>query len=197
MKLPNAAIGVVHRSDGSGTTFNWVNYLSKVSAEWKDKVGEGTSVEWPVGLGGKGNEGVAAFVNQTKNSIGYVEYAYVLQNKMAWGLVQNKAGKFIKPDAASFQAAAASAKWGDAQDFYLIMTDASAENAYPIAATVFILMYKQPKDSARTNAAMDFFKWALENGQPEATSLDYVPFPPNVVQQIENYWKAQFAGLKG
>ena len=197
LKLPNAAIAVVHRSDGSGTTFNWVNYLSKVSAEWKDKVGEGTSVEWPVGLGGKGNEGVAAFVNQTKNSIGYVEYAYVLQNKMTWGLVQNKAGKFIKPDAASFQAAAASAKWGDAQDFYLIMTDAIDEGAYPIAATVFILMYKQPKDAARTNTAMDFFKWALENGQPEATSLDYVPFPPNVVQQIENYWKAQFAGLKG
>ena len=196
LKLPNAAIAVVHRSDGSGTTFNWVNYLSKVSPEWKNKVGEGTSVEWPVGLGGKGNEGVAAFVNQTKNSIGYVEYAYVLQNKMSWGLVQNKAGKFIKPDAASFQAAAASAKWGDVQDFYLIMTDASAENAYPIAATVFILMYKQPKDSARTNAAMDFFKWALENGQPEATSLDYVPFPSNVVEQIENYWKAQFGGLK-
>ena len=126
-------------------------------------------VEWPVGLGGKGNEGVAAFVNQTKNSIGYVEYAYVLRNKMAWGLVQNKAGKFIKPDAASFQAAAATAKWGDAQDFYLIMTDAADESAYPIAATVFILMYKQPKDAARTNAAMDFFKWALENGQPEAT----------------------------
>ena len=118
--------------------------------------------------------------------------------KTRWlGASQNKAGKFIKPDAASFQAAAASAKWGDAQDFYLIMTDASDEDAYPIAATVFILMYKQPKDSARTNAAMDFFKWALENGQPEATSLDYVPFPPNVVQQIENYWKAQFAGLKG
>ena len=116
---------------------------------------------------------------------------------VTWGLVQNKAGKFIKPDAASFQAAAASAKWGDAQDFYLIMTDASAEDAYPIAATVFILMYKQPKDATRTNTAMDFFKWALENGQPEATSLDYVPFPANVVQQIENYWKAQFAGLKG
>ena len=197
LKLPNAAIAVVHRSDGSGTTFNWANYLSKVSSEWKDKVGEGTSVEWPVGFGGKGNEGVAAFVNQTKNSIGYVEYAYVLQNKMSWGLVQNKAGRFIKPDAASFQAAAASAKWGDAQDFYLIMTDAPGEDAYPIAATVFILMYKQPKDAARANAAMDFFKWALENGQPEANSLDYVPFPPNVVQQIETYWKAQFAGLKG
>jgi phosphate transport system substrate-binding protein len=115
LKLPDAAIAVVHRADGSGTTFNWVNYLTKVSVEWKDKVGEGTSVEWPAGVGGKGNEGVAAFVNQTKNSIGYVEYAYVLQNKMAYGLVQNKAGKFVKPDAASFQAAAASAEWGKAR----------------------------------------------------------------------------------
>ena len=192
VKLPDAAISVVHRSDGSGTTFNWANYLSKVSPEWKDKVGEGTSVQWPVGLGGKGNEGVAAFVNQTKNSIGYVEYAYVIQNKMTYGLVQNKAGKFIKPDAASFQAAAASAKWGDATDFYLIMTDAPGVDAYPVAATVFILMYKQPKDAARTNTTMDFFKWALENGQPQANSLDYVPFPSNVVQQIETYWKAQF-----
>ena len=161
LKLPDAAIAVVHRADGSGTTFNWVNYLSKVSAEWKDKVGEGTSVEWPAGVGGKGNEGVAAFVNQTKNSIGYVEYAYVLQNKMAYGLVQNKAGKFVKPDAASFQAAAASAEWGKAQDFYLIMTDAPGDDAYPIAATVFIIMYKQPKDAARTNTAIDFFKWAI------------------------------------
>lgn len=116
---------------------------------------------------------------------------------MTWGLVQNKAGKFIKPDAASFQVAAASAKWGDATDFYLIMTDAPGDEAYPVAATVFILMYKQPKDDARTNATMDFFKWALENGQPQANSLDYVPFPSNVVQQIETYWKAQFAGVKG
>ena len=197
VKLPDAAIGVVHRSDGSGTTFNWANYLSKVSPEWNNKVGEGTSVEWPVGLGGKGNEGVAAFVNQTKNSIGYVEYAYVIQNKMTYGLVQNKAGKFIKPDAASFQAAAASAKWGDATDFFLIMTDAPGDDAYPVAATVFILMYKQPKDAARTNTTMDFFKWALENGQPQANSLDYIPFPSNVVQQIETYWKTQFAGVKG
>src|ERR1035437_9722137 len=177
VKLPDAAIGVVHRADGSGTTFNWANYLSKVSPEWKDKVGEGTSVQWPVGLGGKGNEGVAAFVTQTKNSIGYVEYAYVIQNKMTYGLVQNKAGKFIKPDAASFQAAAASAKWGDATDFFLIMTDAPGDDAYPVAATVFILMYKQPKDAARTNTTMDFFKWALENGQPQANSLDYLPIP--------------------
>jgi phosphate transport system substrate-binding protein len=177
LKLPDAAIAVVHRADGSGTTFNWVNYLTKVSAEWKDKVGEGTSVEWPAGVGGKGNEGVAAFVNQTKNSIGY----YVLQNKMAYELVQNKAGKFVKPDATSFQAAAASAEWGKAQDFYLIMTDAPGDDAYPIAATVFVIMYKQPKDAARTNTAIDFFKWALENGQTQANALNYVPLPESLV----------------
>jgi phosphate transport system substrate-binding protein len=197
LKLPDAAIAVVHRADGSGTTFNWVNYLTKVSVEWKDKVGEGTSVEWPAGVGGKGNEGVAAFVNQTKNSIGYVEYAYVLQNKMAYGLVQNKAGKFVKPDAASFQAAAASAEWGKAQDFYLIMTDAPGNDAYPIAATVFVIMYKQPKDAARTNTAIDFFKWALENGQNQAEALNYVPLPESLVKQIEQYWKTQYVGIKG
>jgi phosphate transport system substrate-binding protein len=197
IKLPDAAIAVVHRSDGSGTTFNWVNYLSKISAEWKDKVGEGTSVDWPAGVGGKGNEGVAAFVNQTKNSIGYVEYAFVLQNNVAYGLVQNKAGKFVKPDATGFQAAAASAEWGKAQDFYLIMTDAPGDDAYPIAATVFVIMYKQPKDAARTNTAIDLFKWALENGQTQANALNYVPLPESLVKQIEQYWKAQFVGLKG
>jgi phosphate transport system substrate-binding protein len=174
-----------------------VNYLSKVSAEWKDKVGEGTAVEWPVGVGGKGNEGVAAFVNQTKNSIGYVEYAYVLQNKMTYGLVQNKAGNFTKPDAASFQAAAASADWGNAKDFYLIMTDAPGDDAYPIAATALIIMYKQPKDAARTNTAIDFFKWAIEEGQKQADDLNYVPLPESLFKQIESYWKAQFVGLKG
>ena len=196
IKLPDAAIAVVHRADGSGTTFNWVNYLSKVSAEWKDKVGEGTSVEWPAGVGGKGNEGVAAFVHQTKNSMGYVEYAYVLQNKMTYGLMQNKAGKFVKPDAASFQAAAASAEWGKAQDFYLIMTDAPGNDAYPIAATVFIIMYKQPKDAVRTSTAINFFKWAIESGQNQADALNYVPLPESLVKQIEQYWKAQFVGLK-
>lgn len=195
LKLPSAAIVVVHRSDGSGTTFNWVNYLSKVSPEWRDKVGEGTAVEWPVGIGGKGNEGVAAFVNQTKNSIGYVEYAYVLQNKMTFGLVQNKAGKFIKPDAASFQAAAASADWATAQDFYLIMTDAPGDAAYPVAATVFIIMYKMPKEPARAKTAIEFFRWALENGQKQASDLDYVPLPASLVQQIEAYWKSQFAAV--
>jgi phosphate transport system substrate-binding protein len=195
LKLPNAGIAVVHRSDGSGTTLNWVNYLSKVSAEWKDNVGEGTAVEWPVGVGGKGNEGVATYVDQTKNSIGYVEYAYVMQNKMTYGLVQNKAGKFMKPDAASFQAAAASADWGNAKDFYLVITDAPGDDAYPVAATVFMIMYKQPKDAARSNTAMEFFKWALESGQKQANDLDYVPLPDSLVKRIENYWKAQFVGL--
>jgi phosphate transport system substrate-binding protein len=197
LKLPSAAISVVHRSDGSGTTFNWAHYLSTVSPEWKDKVGEGTSIDWPVGLGGKGNEGVAAFVSQTKNSIGYVEYAYVLQNKMTYGLMQNRAGKFIKPDAGSFQAAAASANWAEAKDFYLIMTDAPGEDSYPVAATVFIIMYKRPKDAARTSTAMGFFRWALENGAKQANYLDYVPLPETLVRQIEAYWKSQFIGLNG
>ena len=195
LKLPNNAITVVHRSDGSGTTFNFVNYLSKVSPEWRDKIGEGTAVEWPVGAGGKGNEGVAAFVNQTKNSIGYVEYTHVLQNKMKFGLVQNKAGNFIKPDAASFQIAAASADWGKAQDFYLIMTDAPGDNAYPMAATAFVVMYKNPKDALRSRTAFDFFRFALEKGQKQAEELSYVPLPDSLVQQIEAYWKSQFAAM--
>jgi phosphate transport system substrate-binding protein len=189
--LPDIAINVVHRSDGSGTTFNWVNYLSKVSPEWKSKVGEGTSVSWPVGIGGKGNEGVAEYVNRIKGSIGYVEYAYVLQNKMKFALVRNAAGNFIAPDAAAFQAAAASADWTKAQDFYLVITNAPGEKAYPISATVFILMYKQPKDAVRTAQTLDFFKWALESGQSLAASLDYVPLPPPLVAQIEAAWKSR------
>ena len=192
IKLPDGKITVVHRSDGSGTTFNWVNYLSKVSDEWKTKVGEGTSVSWPTGVGGKGNEGVAAYVNRIKNSIGYVEYAYVLQNKMAYGLVQNKAGKFIKPDNESFQAAAASADWTKAKDFYLVMTDAPGDAAYPVTATVFIIMYKQPKDADRSKEAFKFFKWALEEGQKQAVDLDYVPLPDSLAKQIEKYWGAEF-----
>ena len=190
LKLPDVAVNVVHRSDGSGTTFNWVNYLSKVSPEWKEKVGEGTSVSWPVGIGGKGNEGVAEYVNRIKGSIGYVEYAYVLQNKMKFGLVENSAGKFISPDASAFQAAAASADWASAKDFYLVITNAPGATAYPISATVFVLMYRQPKDAARTAHALDFFKWALENGQSLANSLDYVPLPATLVSQIEASWKS-------
>ena len=191
VKLPSMAISVVHRSDGSGTTFNWVNYLSKVSPQWKEKVGEGTSVSWPTGLGGKGNEGVAAYVDRLNGSIGYVEYAYVLQNKMTYGLVQNAAGKYPVPSTASFQAAAASADWVHAQDFALVMTNAPGEDAYPITATTFVLMYKTPKDAEQSKAALTFFKWAFENGQPDAEKLNYVPLPPPLVTQIEAYWQAQ------
>ena len=189
--LPDKKISVVHRSDGSGTTFNWVNYLSKVSPEWKEKVGEGTSVRWPVGLGGKGNEGVAAFVKQIKNSIGYVELAYATQNDMAYTQVQNAAGKYITPSDDAFAAAAASADWKNSSDFHLIITNAPGDESWPISATNFILMYKQPKDAARSRAALEFFKWALENGQKEAADLHFVPLPKPLVDQIEAYWAAQ------
>jgi phosphate transport system substrate-binding protein len=192
VELPDTKINVVHRSDGSGTTFNWVNYLSKVSPEWKSKVGEGTSVNWPTGIGGKGNEGVAAYTKQIPGSIGYVELSYALQNKMAHAAVKNKAGKFVVPSAESFQAAAASADWKNAKDFHLIMTDAPGENAFPIAATNFILMYKTPKDPQRSKDAIAFFKWAFENGQKQAEALDYVPLPPELVQQVEAYWASEF-----
>ncbi len=189
--LPALDITVVHRSDGSGTTYNWVNYLSKVSPDWRAKVGEGTSVAWPTGVGGKGNEGVAAYVGRIKGSIGYVEYAYVLQNKMTYALVQNRAGKFVEPSLASFQAAAASADWDKVQDFSLVMTDAPGEAAYPVTATTFILMHKTPKDPASSKATLDFFSWAFEHGDKLAEQLDYVPLPDALVHQIEAYWKAQ------
>jgi phosphate transport system substrate-binding protein len=191
VKLGDGKITVVHRSDGSGTTFNFVNYLSKVSPEWKSKVGEGTSVSWPVGVGGKGNEGVAAYVKQIKGSIGYVELAYALQNKMAYASVQNAAGKFIQPSLESFQAAAASADWKNAKDFFLVITNAPGENSWPITATNFILVYKQPKDTAGTKAALDFFKWAYAEGGKQAEELDYVPLPKDLTAQIESYWQAE------
>ena len=190
-RLPDGAITVVHRSDGSGTTFNFVNYLSKVSPEWKSKVGEGTAVSWPVGVGGKGNEGVAAYVKQIKGSIGYVELAYALQNKMAYTSVQNSAGKFVQPSADSFQSAAASADWTKAKDFYLVITNAPGENSWPITATNFILVYKQPKNGAATKSALDFFTWAWTEGGKQAEELDYVPLPKALVDQIESYWKAE------
>jgi phosphate transport system substrate-binding protein len=190
--LPDRRITVVHRSDGSGTTFNWVNYLSKVSPEWKTKVGEGTSVKWPAGVGGKGNEGVAAYTKQIPGAIGYVELSYALVNKLVYGAVKNRSGKFVTPSIASFQAAAASADWAKAKDFYLVMTDAPGADAYPIAATNFIIMYKKPKDAARARQARDFFKWVYANGDAAATSLGYVPLPPALVQQVEAYWAANF-----
>ncbi|MCD7098952.1 phosphate ABC transporter substrate-binding protein PstS [Stenotrophomonas sp. MMGLT7] len=190
--LPSAKINLVHRSDGSGTSFNFTNYLAKVSPEWKSKVGEGTSVQWPGGVGGKGNEGVASYVQQIKGSIGYVELAYALQNNMPYASLQNAAGNWIQPSAESFAAAAASADWANAKDFNLVITNAPGEQAWPITATNFMLMPKQPKDAARSKATLDFFKWAFEQGQAQANELHYVPLPPELVQQIEAYWTAEF-----
>jgi phosphate transport system substrate-binding protein len=189
--LPASKINVVHRSDGSGTTYNFVNYLSKVSPQWKDTVGEGTSVEWPGGIGGKGNEGVAAYVKQIKGSIGYVELAYASQNGMSFVQMQNAAGSWVQPDAASFQAAAATADWASAKDFSRVITKAPGADAWPIAATNFMLMYRQPKDPQRSAATLEFFRWALGNGQPQARALDYVPLPPALVEQVEAYWAAE------
>lgn len=188
IQFPDQDITIVHRSDGSGTTFTWVDYLSKVSAEWKTTVGVGTSVKWPSGVGGKGNEGVAAYVNQLKGSIGYVELTYALQNKMAYTALKNKAGQYVQPSLESFQAAAASADWNQEPDFYYVMGDAPGAKSWPIAGTVFVLMHRQPKDAAGSASALKFFKWALENGQAEAKALDYVALPSNLIKQIETYW---------
>ena len=186
--LPDGKITLVHRSDGSGTTFNFSNYLSKVSPEWKTKVGEGTSVQWPDGVGGKGNEGVASYVKQIKGSIGYVELAYALQNAMPYTALQNAAGTWVQPNAETFAAAAASADWASAKDFNLVITNAPGEQAWPITATNFMLMQKQPKDAKRNQDALAFFKWAFENGQAQANELHYVPLPAELVKQIEAYW---------
>ena len=190
--LPSGKISVVHRSDGSGTTFNFSNYLSKVSEDWKTKVGEGTSLQWPGGVGGKGNEGVAAYVKQIKGGIGYVELAYALQNAMPYASLQNAAGQWVQPTAETFAAAAASADWANASDFNLVITNAPGEQAWPITATNFMLMHKQPKDPARSQATREFFKWAFEQGQSQAQALHYVPLPPELVQQIETYWAQEF-----
>jgi phosphate transport system substrate-binding protein len=187
VKLPKADIAVVHRSDGSGTTFNFTHYLSQVSPSWKAGPGEGKTVDWPTGVGGKGNEGVAGYVKQIPNSIGYVEYAYVVQNRMNYAQLQNAAGKFVSPSAESFSNAAETADWANARDFNLVMTNAAGADAYPITATTFILMPRQAKDKARSAAALAFFKYALDAGQQQAKALDYVPLPDALVKQIESY----------
>ncbi|AVO29733.1 TPA: phosphate ABC transporter substrate-binding protein PstS [Stenotrophomonas maltophilia] len=188
LTLPNAKVTVVHRSDGSGTTFNFVNYLSKVSPEWKSSVGEGTSVQWPAGIGGKGNEGVAAYVKQIKGGIGYVELSYALQNKLSYTAMKNAAGKFVQPSDTSFAAAAASADWANAKDFYLVMTNAPGAESWPITATNFILVQKAPKNAANGKATQEFFRWVYKNGDAQARQLDYVPLPDSLVRQIETYW---------
>ena len=192
LSLPAGKITVVHRSDGSGTSFNFTNYLSKVNPEWASKVKFGTAVEWPTGVGGKGNEGVSQYVRQIKGSIGYVEYAYAVKNKLTWIDLKNASGNFMKPSAAAFAAAAATADWASAKDFNLIMTNAPGEQAWPITATTWMIMYKTPKNAGNSKAAFDFFKYALASGQQAATELDYVPLPTALVSQIEAYWASEF-----
>jgi len=196
-QLPSQAIVVVHRSDGSGTTFIWTHYLSKVSPEWKSKVGANTSVEWPVGIGAKGNEGVANNVANTKGAIGYVEYAYVKQNKMTYTNVINKDGTPVSPDAASFQAAAANADWAKAEGFYVILTDQPGAQSWPIAGATFILFPTQPQDPAAAKEALKFFEWAYTKGGKMAEELDYVPMPPDVVSLIKKEWSSDIKDASG
>ena len=196
-KLPAQAIVVVHRSDGSGTTFIWTDYLSKVNAKWKSDVGANTSVEWPAGIGAKGNEGVANNVANTKGSIGYVEYAYAKQNNMTTVSMINKDGKTVAPDAASFQAAAAYADWEKSDSFYVILTNQAGAASWPIAGATFILMYKQPVDPAAAAEALKFFTWAYANGDKMAEALDYVPMPKTVVAQIEKMWASEIKDSTG
>ena len=190
VKLPDAAIAVVRRSDGSGTTFNFTDYLSKASADWKSKVGSSTAVEWPVGVGAKGNDGVAGNVAQTKNSIGYVEYAYAKQNKMTHTDMINAAGKRVSPTSAAFQAAAANADWAHAPGYYLILSNQPGDASWPMTAATFILMYAQPGDKAASTEALKFFDWAFKNGDKTAEELDYIPMPANVKDMIRKTWAA-------
>jgi phosphate transport system substrate-binding protein len=197
VKLPSTAIVVVHRSDGSGTTFIFTNYLSKVSADWKSQVGANTSVEWPVGIGAKGNEGVANNVKQAQGSIGYVEYAYAKQNKMASVDMINLAGKKVLPSAESFQAAAANADWASAPNYFVILTNQPGATSWPIAGSTFILMNKKPQDPAAAGEALKFFSWAYTNGAGAAQALDYVPMPASVVGLIKKTWSTEIAGPDG
>lgn len=188
LSLPDQAITVVHRSDGSGTTFVFTNYLSKVSVEWKTRVGEGSSVNWPTGVGGKGNEGVASYVKQIEGSIGYVEYAYALQNKMPVAMLKNQAGTFVSANLETFQAAAAGADWSKAPNYYLILTNAPGKNSWPIAGSTFILMHKKSENAAQAGEALKFFAWVFAHGDKMAKDLYYVPLPAAVTKMIEKTW---------
>ena len=188
LKLPDGEITVVHRSDGSGTTFIFTNYLSKVSSAWKEKVGNDASVSWPVGIGGKGNEGVASYVQQVKNSIGYVEYAYALQNKIPYALMQNLEGEFVNPNTDCFRAAAAGAKWEEAPGFCEILTNEPGKMSWPLTGATFILMHKVQENPGEGREVLNFFAWAYANGGKMAQELDYVPMPDNVVKLIEASW---------
>jgi phosphate transport system substrate-binding protein len=191
VKLPKQAIAVVHRSDGSGTTYNFAYYLGDVSAEWKSKVGVNTSLQWPVGIGAKGNEGVANNVANTKGSIGYVEYAYAKQNKLTYAKMVNKAGKVVSPASENFQAAAANADWKSKPGYGVILANQPGDKSWPMTAATWILVYRQPQDAAATAEALKFFAWAYKNGAKMADELDYVAMPANVVKDVEQTWSAE------
>jgi phosphate transport system substrate-binding protein len=197
VKLPSQAIAVVHRSDGSGTTFIFTDYLSKTSADWKSKVGANTAVEWPVGIGAKGNEGVANNVAQTKGSVGYVEYAFAKQNKLTSTKLVNKDGKAVAPTADAFQAAAASADWNGTPGFGVILTNEAGANSWPISGATFILIHKQPQDPAAASEALKFFAWAYAKGGKMAEDLDYVPLPAKVVAAIQKVWASEIKDASG
>lgn len=189
VKIPDMPIAVIHRADGSGTTWIFTNYLSAVSSDWKSKIGADKAVSWPVGLGGKGNEGVSAYVKQVNGSIGYVEYAYALQNKMTHVQLQNKAGKFVGPEDQSFMAAAANADWKNAPGFYMVLVDQPGEKSWPITGASFILIHKEQSDLKKAQDMLSYFDWCFKNGKDMALKLDYVPMPDNVVALVQSAWK--------
>lgn len=197
LTLPNNSIVVVHRSDGSGTTFGWTNYLSKVSPDWKEKVGEGKAVKWPTGQGGKGNEGVAAYVRQLKDSIGYVEYAYAKQNNLSWTQLQNKDGEFVQPTQDTFAAAAANADWNSVPGMGVVLTDEPGAESWPVTSASFILLHKEQAKPANALAVLNFFNWAFENGAAMASELDYVPLPTEVTDQIKEAWAVEIKTQDG
>lgn len=197
VSLPDESITVVHRADGSGTTFIFTTYLSQVSADWKRSVGGDKAVSWPVGTGGKGNEGVASYVQRIKNSIGYVEYAYALQNKMTYTQLKNRDGRFVSPSDVSFKAAAANAKWSKETGFYEILTNEPGKDSWPITGATFILIHKSPEKVENAKEVLKFFDWAYTNGDKMASDLDYVPLPSNVVAMIRDAWKTQVKDASG
>lgn len=197
LNLPSKSIVVVHRSDGSGTTFGWTNYLSKVSDDWKNTVGEGKAVKWPTGQGGKGNEGVAAYVRQLKDSIGYVEYAYAKQNQLSWTQLQNKDGQFVQPSQESFAAAAAHADWQGTPGMGVVLTNEAGADSWPVTAASFILIHKTQDKPENGKAVLTFFDWAFENGKEMAAELDYVPLPAEVTDQIEKLWADEIKAADG
>jgi phosphate transport system substrate-binding protein len=197
VKLPDTEITVVHRADGSGTTFLFTDFLSKTNAQFKSKVGAGTAVKWAVGMGGKGNEGVAANVQRIKGSIGYVEWAYAKKNKMAHTQLKNKDGNFMQPDDDNFKAAAANADWAKTPGFAVVLTDQAGKNAWPITGASFILMHKTQADAAKGKEVLKFFEWAYKNGGAAAAELDYVPLPAAVTKLVEDSWKAKLKDASG